>query len=113
MGLAGEALLVRETLEVPAVPDALGQQRANGHGVFRLLGVYCLHCPVEAAQKRSHRVMESFVLEPGDWLQKHRDDVVLWQRYAQYSEKIEKVHVPRIRAVVPIAVFLAMRPVGL
>src|SRR5262249_54229321 len=86
---------------------------AHGNWVFRLPRVYGLHGTVKAAQKLGHAVVESLVLEPRKRLQKHLDDVRMGQRYRQNPEKLEEMAIPCIGPIVPLAVFLTMRPVGL
>ena len=57
--------------------------------------------------------MKRLILKQCDWLKEHLDDIIMRKRHTQDSEEFEEMIVPSMWPVVPLAVFLAVRSVGL
>ena len=57
--------------------------------------------------------MKRLILEPSDRLKEHFDHVIVRKRHTEDSKKVEEMIIPSMWPVVPLAVALAVRSVGL
>ena len=109
-----KALLAPKTLEVPAIAGCDQPKGCEPPRDSR--ASWCLS-PASRGRSRAEtlrRRHERLILEQRDWVKEHRDYVVMRTATPQQdSDKVEEMGVPCMRQVVPLAVVLAVRSVGL